>query len=202
MEMSLGRDPYKVGIHLGNDRALSSVHCVIQRKDDVVMVCDKSENGTYINSSKIGLDRAGQIVDGDVLGLIVPLDPTLLPDARDRINRYLKYTVSLKNSKPTTEDLVRRRYDATDKTERRNIRKVESLDIPPTNDWPPVEGAWGTLEPINGNSAKETLSLKKIVIGRWDGTCLCLTLSRDVYVVKVSCFLQQVFEPHPFRIRL
>ncbi|KAG0265702.1 hypothetical protein BGZ95_003239 [Linnemannia exigua] len=171
-ELLLGRDPYKVGVHLGNDRALSLVQCEIHYKDKVAMVVDRSENGTFINSFKIGLDRLGQIVDGDELGLIVPLDPTLLPDPRDRINRYLKYKVNIYNSTPTTEDLVRRRYDAVDKsgsnTERRNIRKVESLDIPPTDDWPPVEGAWGRLEPINSESAKETLSLKKIVIGRWE----------------------------------
>jgi hypothetical protein len=38
-----------------------------------------SDNGTYINSQKIGLDRGLQILDGDELGLIVPLDPILYP---------------------------------------------------------------------------------------------------------------------------
>ncbi|KAF9906258.1 DNA polymerase zeta [Linnemannia zychae] len=153
-EAYLGRDPYMVGVHLGSDTMLSSVHCRINREveENVVMVYDMSENGTYINAQKIGLGRGLQLLDGDELGC-------------------LKYKVKLRDSKPTAVDRIRRRYVVDDKagpkTERCLIRKGGALDIPPTNDFPTADNAWGKLEPINSNSAKEILSLKKNVIGRW-----------------------------------
>jgi hypothetical protein len=77
------------------------------------------------------------------------------------------------SSKPTAEDFVRRRYIAEvkpgRKTERSLVRKGETLDITPANDFPSADNAWGKLEPINGNSAKEVLTHKKNVIGRWQG---------------------------------
>lgn len=42
-------------------------------------------NGTYINHFKVGTGRAGQLHNGDVLGIVVPSDPTRLDEGIDSV---------------------------------------------------------------------------------------------------------------------
>ncbi|KAF8947448.1 Checkpoint kinase 2, partial [Haplosporangium gracile] len=157
-------------------------------------IADISENGTYINSLKIGRNRASQLLDGDELGLVVPPDPTRLgEDLRDRNNRYLKYKVTIYDAPAITQDqLVRRQYFSAGilnrtPSERLNIRKLDILEIPETGDWPPVDNAWATLAPINNNTAVERLSTTKAVIGRYKDCDVILTSNM---ISRVHCKLE------------
>ncbi|KAG0347380.1 Checkpoint kinase 2 [Podila humilis] len=125
-------DP-EVDFRLSTSRALSIKHCLVYRKQDdfaedlhlptdqrrkkeVAMVADASHNGTFVNKMKIGHGMACQIVNGDVLGLVVPRE-----DHVDKVqpegfwfHESLKYTVTLFTQPAESFNSAKRRYEASE----------------------------------------------------------------------------------------
>ncbi|KAG0343290.1 hypothetical protein BG000_000009 [Podila horticola] len=146
----LAKEKYWIGrnsqadIRVGSHRGVSQMHCMIYKKQDdlpedlhlpveqrrkkeVIMVADGSHNGTYVNLLKVGHGMASQVVDGDVLGLVVPCsrDPDNLQD--NWFNEPLKYQVTLYSKLPENFNPAKRRYEACEDVPEKNKTRVMEL---------------------------------------------------------------------------
>ncbi|KAG0077757.1 Checkpoint kinase 2, partial [Podila epicladia] len=183
----LAKEKYWIGrnsqadIRVGSHRGVSQMHCMIfkkqndlpedsdlsveqRRKEEIIMVADGSHNGTYVNLMKVDHGKAVQIVDGDILGLVVPFtrDPDNLQD--NWFNESLKYQVTLYSKLSENFNPAKRRYEACeDIPERNKTRVLEARNR---------GSQWGELVDEDDPTKKYALAGSPISIGRdrkWDG---------------------------------
>ncbi|KAF9982573.1 Meiosis-specific serine/threonine-protein kinase mek1 [Mortierella antarctica] len=184
-----GRDPKDVDVHLGNSVMLSGVHCLIDRSDNgEIMVTNASRNGTFINSLKIEIQRASQLLCGDELGFIMPPDdPNIVSTAflpRTVYKRPLAYKVNIYGVPEATEDdRIRRRYaDSTYQYEPRG-RPRKAPDS--TGD------VWAILKPLNEGTQVQELTQRSYIFGRNED---CDVVIRNPFVSRTHCVLEWVLE--------
>ncbi|KAF9929506.1 Meiosis-specific serine/threonine-protein kinase mek1 [Mortierella alpina] len=167
-----GRDPKDVDVHLGNSVMLSGVHCLIDRSDNgEIMVTNASRNGTFINSLKIEIQRASQLLCGDELGFIMPPDdPNIVSTA------FLP-------RKATEDDRIRRRYaDSTYQYEPRG-RPRKAPDS--------TGEVWAILKPLNEGTQVQELTQRSYIFGRNED---CDVVIRNPFVSRTHCVLEWVLE--------
>ncbi|KAF9951327.1 Meiosis-specific serine/threonine-protein kinase mek1 [Mortierella alpina] len=180
-------DASYVDVFLGNSVMLSGVHCLIDRSDKgEIMVTNASRNGTYINSLKIEIQRASQLLCGDELGFIMPPDdPTIVNTAflsRDVYKRPLAYKVNIYGVPEASEDeRIRRRYaDSTyEYVPRGQPRKA-----------PESSGeVWAILKPLSEITQVQELTQRSYVFGRNED---CDVVIRNPFVSRTHCLLEWV----------
>ncbi|KAG0040892.1 calcium calmodulin-dependent protein kinase type 1G [Podila clonocystis] len=172
-------------IRVGSHRGVSQMHCKIYKKQDdlpedshlpveqrrkkeVIMMADGSHNGTYVNLMKVDHGMACQVVDGDVLGLVVPCSRDYDNLQENWFNEPLKYQVTLYSKMPEIFNPAKRRYETCeDVPEKNKTRVMESRD----------RGTqWGELVDEDDPTKKYALAGLQVSIGRdrncvieWDG---------------------------------
>ncbi|KAF9574463.1 hypothetical protein EC968_006447 [Mortierella alpina] len=184
-----GRDTKDVDVYLGESFMLSGVHCLIDRSDKgEIMVTNASRNGTFINSLKIEIQRASQLLCGDELGFIMPPDdPTIVNTAflpRNTYRRPLAYKVNIYGVPEATEDdRIRRRYaDSTYQYEPRG-RPRRAPDG--------TGEVWAILKPLNEITQVQELTQRNYVFGRNED---CDVVIRNPFVSRAHCVLEWVPE--------
>ncbi|KAF9292310.1 hypothetical protein BGZ68_008275 [Mortierella alpina] len=153
-----------------------------------IMVTNASRNGTFINSLKIEIQRASQLLCGDELGFIVPPDdPNIVNTAflpRDKFKRPLVYKVNIYGVPEATEDdRIRRRYaDSTFVYEPRGRphRAPESTGE-----------VWAVLKPLSEVTEAKELTEPSYIFGRDEN---CDVVIRNPFVSRTHCVLEWVSE--------
>ncbi|CAO3569274.1 unnamed protein product [Mortierella alpina] len=184
-----GRQSKDVDVHIGNSFMLSGVHCLIDRgANGEIMVTNASRNGTYINSLKIEIQRASQLLCGDELGFIMPPDdPNIVNTAflpRTIYKRPLVYKVNIYGVPEATEDdRIRRRYaDSTYQYEPRGRLLRKS---------PSTGEVWAILKPLTEVTQVQELTQAKYTFGRNED---CDIVIRNPFVSRTHCVLEWVPE--------